>query len=117
MSDTTEPEQTVETTVVEPQRSPLGDNQKMAIGVLLVTYVTATGFVAAGLADATWWAGFMSTFLPSTLGIVIGSSALIKTAAAIRGREPIPAARKVTVTTGAPGVVVAVPPVVPSDKL
>lgn len=100
MSDGTDRQLEVTTTTTEAiHRTPVGDNQWIAIGVLAVTYATATLFVIAGLGTVEWWGSFVGTLVPTVTGIVIGGSALIKTAAAIRGDSP----KRVTTVTASKG--------------
>lgn len=104
---------TVEVTTVE--RSKLGDNQWIAIGVMAVTYMTATAFVLLDRGTVEWWGSFMGTLVPTVTGIVIGGSALIKTASAIRGKD-VSQARKVTTKTVATSNGQVQPPVPSSPQ-
>lgn len=57
---------------------PLGRTQAIALGTLLVPFLTVTGFVLLGKADVSDWSAFLQYFLPSIVIPLLAGGAVVK---------------------------------------
>lgn len=62
---------------------PLGRNQWIAIVAGLLVFCASYALVWTGKVDGPDWLGFAQWFLPTWLGVTLGSSAIVKATAKV----------------------------------
>jgi len=68
--------------------SKFGRNQQIAITSGVVVFAASFSLVFTGHVAGAEWLGFAQWFLPTWLGVVLGASAVVKSAEAIGARPP-----------------------------
>lgn len=72
------PHSEIATPAKKPKRKPFGRNQLVGVAALAVPFAFITTWVFLDKATVPEWSGFVQLHVPMVLGLLIGSSAVVK---------------------------------------